>query len=53
MSIECDRVVPDRIKAIDKDVKNTWKWNCLEKEVDGIHVPLAEAARKLDKPGMA
>ena len=50
--IDRDRVVPGQIKAIDKGVKNTWKWSWLEVE-DVNGVLLTETVRKLDKPGMA
>ena len=42
---------PEQIRTIDKGIKNAWKWDWLEKDVDGVS--LAENIRKLDRPGMA
>ena len=42
---------PEQIRTIDKGIKNAWKWDWLEKDVDGVS--LAEIIRKLDRAGIA
>lgn len=39
------------VRSIDKNVKNPWKWEWLEREVNGRFV--SESIRKLEKSGTA
>lgn len=45
------RVALHNTSVLEKDVKNQWKWDWLDRKIDGVKIE--QSIKKLDEPGKA